>query len=104
MYCTETSGQTQGNELDRVDALRRHLNLALRGKPDVVELALLCLLANVINRFYGAILGLIRQFVADIVKNEDRSPERVIEKFQGRLRASNPAKGYFEQHRVGRQV
>jgi MoxR-like ATPase len=46
MYCTETSGQTQGNELDRVDALRRHLNLALRGKPDVVELALLCLLAN----------------------------------------------------------
>lgn len=47
MSWTATQGQTQATDLHEVvDALRRHLNLALRGKPEVIELVLLCLLAN----------------------------------------------------------
>lgn len=33
-------------DLEAIDALRRGLNATLRGKPDVIEMVLLCLLAN----------------------------------------------------------
>jgi MoxR-like ATPase len=46
MPLTEIVEHVHGGDLQFIDTLRRQLNLALRGKPDVVELVLICLAAN----------------------------------------------------------